>query len=127
MEVCGPRHAEAALLLGNTRYPVCRRLGGPSGPVWTEEENLAPTEIRTLDHPARSESLFRLHYPARPFKTTYHISLVTPQNSPLNGGGVWDGNTNFIARSTAVAAKEYLAQFTDTVAKMGPRSKLSRL
>jgi len=65
--------------------------------------------------------------PARSFNTTYHITLVTPQNNSLNGGGVGGGNTNFIARSTFVVAKEDLSQFTDTVAKMGPCSKLSRL
>jgi len=31
MWVAGQRHAPAALPLGNTRYPVYRRLGGPQG------------------------------------------------------------------------------------------------
>ena len=30
---------------------------------WTGAENLAPTWIRSLDRPARSESLYRLSYP----------------------------------------------------------------
>jgi hypothetical protein len=35
------------------------------GQVWTVAENLAPTEIRFLDRPARSEWLLRLRYPGR--------------------------------------------------------------
>jgi hypothetical protein len=46
---------------GKTRYPLYRRLGGP---VWTGVKNLAPTEIRSPDRPARSQSLYRLSYPA---------------------------------------------------------------
>jgi hypothetical protein len=33
------------------------------GPVWTGAENLASTEIRSPDRPARSQSLYRLSYP----------------------------------------------------------------
>ena len=36
--------------------------GWASGLVWTREENLAITGIRTLDRPARSESPYRLSY-----------------------------------------------------------------
>jgi hypothetical protein len=32
--------------------------------VWTGAENLAPTGIRSPDRPARSQSLYRLRYPA---------------------------------------------------------------
>jgi hypothetical protein len=32
-------------------------------PVWTGVENLAPTGIRSLDRPVRSELLYRLSYP----------------------------------------------------------------
>jgi hypothetical protein len=34
------------------------------GPVWTGEENLASTGIRSPDRPARSQSLYWLSYPA---------------------------------------------------------------
>jgi len=50
---------------GKNRYPLYRRLGGP---VWTGAENLAPTGIRSPDRPARSQSLYRLHYPAHILK-----------------------------------------------------------
>jgi hypothetical protein len=33
------------------------------GPVWTGTENLATVRVRFSDHPARSESLYRLNYP----------------------------------------------------------------
>jgi len=49
---------------GKTRYPLYRRLGGPPGLVRTGAENLAPTGIRSPDRPARSQSLYRLRYPA---------------------------------------------------------------
>jgi hypothetical protein len=49
------------------RYPLDRRLGGPQ-PVWTilRRENSWPPpglELRSLGHPARSLSLYRLLYP----------------------------------------------------------------
>jgi hypothetical protein len=47
---------------GKTRYPLYRRLGVPWGGL-DVMENLAFTRIQSLDHPARSESLYRLHYP----------------------------------------------------------------
>ena len=40
------------------------------GPVWTGVENLAPTGIRSPNRPARSQSLYRLRYPA--LSTRYH-------------------------------------------------------
>jgi hypothetical protein len=60
MGVGGQRHAPAASLPEETRYPLYRRLGGPTVPVWTGVENLAPTRIRSPDHQARNESLYRL-------------------------------------------------------------------
>ena len=67
--------------------------------------------------------------PARTFKTTYLVGHTSKQpfKWECSGGGGGGGNTNFIARSTFVVAKEDLTQFTDTVDKMGPCSKLSRL
>ena len=43
--------------------PIVQEAGWVPGPVWTGEENLAPTRIRSTDRPARSESLYRLSYP----------------------------------------------------------------
>jgi len=51
-----------SLPLGETRYPLYRMLGGPqgqSGQVW----NISPpTRIWSPDRPARSQSLYQLHY-----------------------------------------------------------------
>jgi len=62
------RHAPAAL------YPLERPgtqctggWAGPPGPVWTGAENLAPIGIRSPDRPARSQSVYRLGYPAQHF------------------------------------------------------------
>ena len=73
MWVGGQRHAPAALSPGKTRYPT----GGPQDPVWTDAENLTPTEIRFPDRPARSESLHLMSYHGS-FMThcTHFISFV---------------------------------------------------
>jgi hypothetical protein len=43
-------------ITGNdTRYELCRRLGGSPGPVWKLAENPAATGIGSPDRPARSE------------------------------------------------------------------------
>ena len=58
----GQRHAPAAFYPG--KEP---KAGWVPGQVWTGAENLAPpTGSRSLDRPARSQSLYRLSYPARP-------------------------------------------------------------
>ena len=49
---------------GKTRYPLYRRLSGPQGRSGEVRENLAPAGIRSPDRPARSQSLYRLRYPA---------------------------------------------------------------
>ena len=43
--------------------PFVQEAGWASGRVWTGEENLAPTGIRSPDHPNPSESLYQLRYP----------------------------------------------------------------
>jgi hypothetical protein len=49
---------------GKTRYPLYRRLGGPQGRSGRVQKISPPTEIRSPDRPARSESLYRLSYRA---------------------------------------------------------------
>jgi hypothetical protein len=75
MGMGGQLHAPVALPPGKTRYPLYRRKGG--GPVWTGEENLAPTGIRSPDRPARSESLYRLSYPGPPLNNTRTYLIST--------------------------------------------------
>jgi len=45
--------------------PIVQEAGWVPGQVWTGAENLSPTGIRSLDRPARSQSLYRLSYPGR--------------------------------------------------------------
>ena len=47
--------------------PIVQEAGWASGPVWTGAENLAPTGIRSPDHPVCSHSLYRLCYPSSMF------------------------------------------------------------
>ena len=41
---------------------IVQEAGWAPGPVWRGVENLAATGIRSLDRPARSQSLYRLCY-----------------------------------------------------------------
>jgi hypothetical protein len=54
---------------GKEPVPIVQEAGWAPGPVWTGAENLAPTGIRSPDHPACSQSLYGLRYP------THHISF----------------------------------------------------
>jgi hypothetical protein len=49
---------------GKDPVPIVQEAGWAPEPVWTCAENLAPTGIRSPDSPARSQSLYRLSYPA---------------------------------------------------------------
>jgi hypothetical protein len=49
---------------GKDPVPIVQEAGWAPGPVWTYAKNLAPTGIRSPDRPARSQSLYRLSYPA---------------------------------------------------------------
>ena len=53
-----------SLLPGKDPVPIVQEAGWAPGPVWTGAENLAPTGICSPDRPARSQSLYRLSYPA---------------------------------------------------------------
>jgi len=46
------------------QVPIAQEAGWDPGPVWTGKENLASTGIRFPDRPYRSQSLYRLRYPA---------------------------------------------------------------
>jgi hypothetical protein len=77
MRVGGQLHAPAALPPG--KRPSTHFIGGwvAPEPVWTGAENLAPTGIRSPDRPARSESLYRLRYPALIIRVPSYISFTT--------------------------------------------------
>ena len=58
----GQRHAPAALYPRERAGTHCTGDWVGPEPVWTGGENLAPTGIRSPDHPARSQSLYQLAY-----------------------------------------------------------------
>ena len=77
--VGGQRHAPAALPSGKTRYPLYRRLGGPQGRSGRVRKIWPPTRIRSLDRPARIESLYRLSSPAHaPLLTLTNLRPLVP-------------------------------------------------
>jgi hypothetical protein len=63
MRVGGQLNAPAALPRERDPVPIVSEVGWDPGTVWTGEENIAPTGIRSPDRPARIESLYRLSYP----------------------------------------------------------------
>ena len=67
---------------GKDMVPIVQENGWAPGLVWTGAENLAPTRIRSPDRPARSQSLYRLCYPAH--KPSVHASILSHMNF-LNG------------------------------------------
>ena len=64
MGVGGQCHTPVALPLGKTRYPLYRRLSGPQGQSGQVGKISPPTGIRYPDRLTRSQSLYRLSYPA---------------------------------------------------------------
>ena len=60
----GQRHAPAALYPRKIQVIIVQKAGWAPEPVWRGAENLTPTGIQSLDHPARSQLLYWLHYPA---------------------------------------------------------------
>jgi hypothetical protein len=49
---------------GKDPVHIVQEAGWAPGSVWTGVENFAHTGIRSPDRPARSQSLYRLRYPA---------------------------------------------------------------
>jgi len=69
--------------LGKARYPLYRRLGGPQGQSG-RAENLAPHRDSIPDRPARSQSLYRLSYPAHIWSNNrLEIQKGTPKKLPM--------------------------------------------
>jgi len=75
------RHAPATLYPGKDQVPIVQEAGWVPGPVWTGVENIVTTGIRSPERPARSHSLYRLHYPAH----SRDIALVFLDHG-INGG-----------------------------------------
>jgi hypothetical protein len=62
---------------GKDPVPTVREDEWGPGPIWTSAENLASTGIRSPDRPARSESLYRLSYPAPQTSVDLHLYSIT--------------------------------------------------
>ena len=71
---------------GNNPVPIAQEAGWTPGPGWTGAENLASTVIRSPDHPARYQSLYRLSYPAyvRPYILYFYILLFIQHNGDVS-------------------------------------------
>ena len=54
--------------------PIVQKARWAPGPVWTRAENLAVTGIRSPDCPARSQSQYRLRYPAHKTVRYWHTN-----------------------------------------------------
>ena len=50
---------------GRQGVPILQEAGWPPVPVWVDAENFAPNGIRSPNHPARSESPYRVSYPGQ--------------------------------------------------------------
>ena len=85
MGVGGQSHVPATLLPplpGNDPVLIVMEAGWGPGPVWTGAENLAPTETRSPDRPAHSESLYLLSYPGQ-FCRTESFSYIVDSHKAL--------------------------------------------
>jgi hypothetical protein len=79
---------------GKTRYPLYRRLGGPQGRSGQAQKISPPTGIRSPNRPARSQSLYRLSYPAHRLVDKY---LRFRQQSCLHLTRKRQGNSKLIS------------------------------
>ena len=70
------------------------------GPVWTGAENLAPTGFRSPDRPARSQSPYRLSYPAHNLFVIVDISC--PRSRMLTIYHINDLESYFLTVHTGV-------------------------
>jgi hypothetical protein len=71
---------------GNNPVPIVQDAGWDPGPFWTGAENLDPTRFRPPDRPTRSESLYRLSYPAHCLVHLLNGEYHTIKHSGCNRG-----------------------------------------
>ena len=69
------RHAPAAA--GKDTVPIVQEAVWAPGPVWKGAENLAFTGILSPNRPARSQSLYRLRYPAHNEEEKHSRNILT--------------------------------------------------
>jgi len=79
MVVGGQPHAPVASTAGKDTVPVVQEAGCAPGPVRTGEKS-RPHRVSIPDRPARSQSLYRLSYPAPMFtNNTYKLCVWNQQ------------------------------------------------
>ena len=90
----GQRHAPAALYPGKDPVPIVQEAGWAPRPVWTGAENLAPTRILSPVRPARSQSLYRLRYPAHNKLRNWYLNFYCTEKHFifLLSSTVWEPN-----------------------------------
>jgi hypothetical protein len=122
MGVGGQRHAPAALLPGKTRYPLYRRLGGSQSRSGQVRKISPPTGIRSMDHPARSESLYRLSSPGSFYHEVRHENLykIKIHFSHQRGGGTLV--TRFPLHAKSIT-DEKVCLLEPSVADLSPRRR----
>jgi hypothetical protein len=69
--------------LGKDPVPIVQEAEWAPGPEWTGAENLAHTGIRSPVRPARSQSLYRLSYPAHVARLTLFECNVISFKDPV--------------------------------------------
>jgi hypothetical protein len=74
-------------ILGKDPVPILKEAGWAPGPVWTGVKDLAPAGVRSHDHLARSESIYRLSY--RVPKSRCYSPYTAVQNRHCVATGNW--------------------------------------
>jgi hypothetical protein len=80
---------------GKDPVPIVQEAGWVPGPVWTGAENLAPTGIRSLDLPARSQSLYRLRYSAHEYQSTKYEMVISNHSGTYLERLMGNASSNF--------------------------------
>ena len=90
---------------GQTRYPLYRSLGGPQGRSGQVRKISPPTEFRSPDRPARSQSLYWLSYPARKTEILGQKPVTVPLDPPkISQALVWDRTWDSAVRGRRLTA-----------------------
>jgi hypothetical protein len=90
----GQCHTLAPLPPGRDLVPIAQEVGWAIGWVWIGMENLTSTGILSPDHPACSESLYRLCYPGPQTKKKERMKHFTSLESMTDVSHMQEGNTN---------------------------------
>jgi hypothetical protein len=87
--------------------PIVQEVGWTPGPVWIGAENLATTGIWSPDRPARSQSLYRLRYPALCVISTSRYSNIVLHSTPFSQYTINESYSHHACNSSHVL--KYLA------------------